>query len=323
MKTHEAEKKVLLQENELNRQKVKIKEGEFVRNLFITIGVAFILISIFIYRNYKQKKDSEALLQVQKDALQSKNDYIIASINYAKRIQDALLKTQEYVSKHLPPHFILFQPKDIVSGDFYWALEKENHLYIAAVDCTGHGVPGGFLTMLGASFLNEINSVNQLLSPAKILNKLRVKVVAELSSDGKTKDGMDISLLRLNLKNNKAEWAGANNPIYIIKQNASEVEIIKGDREPIGFTDKFTDFTNHELQLASGDGVFLFTDGFADQFGGDKNRKFGYKNFRELLVKINGKNVDDQKKELISSFSSWKGGGDQIDDVCVIGLKIS
>jgi len=266
-------------------------------------------------------------IEHQRSDLENKNSHITASITYAKRIQDALLKSEEHESKHFPPHFILFKPKDIVSGDFYWVLEKQGHMYMAAADCTGHGVPGAFLTMLGTSFLNEINSTPELLSPSQILDTLRERIVKELSqtgAEGESKDGMDISLMRLELKTNKLEWSGANNPLYILKKGSSEIKVTKGDREPIGYAQTMTSFTDHQLKLSTGDTIFIFTDGYADQFGGEHNKKFGYKQMRELLLKNVDIPMEEQKAILSSSFERWIniGTDEQIDDVCVIGIKI-
>ena len=170
------------------------------------------------------------------------------------------MKSEEHQSEHLPEHFIYFKPKDIVSGDFYWALEKENHLYLAAGDCTGHGVPGALLTMLGNSFLNEINAVDVLLSPAEILNKLREKIILELNQtgkDGESFDGMDISLIQLNLTTNTLQWAGANNPLYLIKNEI--LEEIKPDKQPIGYNYKMSSFSNHTIEMKKGDYAVSYT----------------------------------------------------------------
>ena len=258
----------------------------------------------------------------QKNLLEHRNGEIIDSIKYAQRIQNALLKDEEHVSKHLPPHFILYKPKDIVSGDFYWVLEKNSHLYIAVADCTGHGVPGAFLTMLGTSYLNEITSRDDLPSPAQILDELRIKFVKELGADGETKDGMDISMIRINYKTFEIVWAGANNPLWMIRKGAEEVHEIKGDKQPIGLTQSPVLFTDHLLKLEGGDSVFLFTDGFADQFGGPRGKKFKYKQLKELLLSNNDLPLDQQKEKLEAAFWEWSGALEQVDDVCVIGLKL-
>jgi ligand-binding sensor domain-containing protein/serine phosphatase RsbU (regulator of sigma subunit) len=266
----------------------------------------------------KQKGEVEK----QKDLIEEKQKKILSSITYAKRIQDALLKEEEHVSEHLPQHFVIFRPKDIVSGDFYWAHEKEGFWYVAAVDCTGHGVPGAFMSMLGVAFLNEINAVTELLSPAQILEELREKVVRELCQKGPvsdTNDGMDISLVRIDLKTNEVQWAGAYNSLYII--NAKGLNEIKADRQPIGYYQNPKPFTNHIIRLESGDELCLFTDGFADQQNSQKVR-ITRKRFKELLLAIQEKPMHEQKNELINFLSGWKGNRDQTDDICIIGIQV-
>lgn len=258
----------------------------------------------------------------QKLLLEYRNIEIIDSIKYAQRIQKALLKNEKYVSKYLPSHFILYKPKDIVSGDFYWALEKNVYLYIAVADCTGHGVPGAFLTMLGTSYINEITSREDLPTPGQILDELRIKFVKELSADGITKDGMDISMIRINYSTGEIIWAGANNPLWIIKKDSKEVKEIRGDKQPIGLTDSPILFTNHELKLGQGDSFFLFTDGLADQFGGASGKKFMKKQLKELLIANQQEPMDVQKQKLNDVLESWKGDLEQVDDICLIGVKI-
>ncbi len=258
----------------------------------------------------------------QKKLLEHRNIEIIDSIKYAQRIQQALLKDEEHISKHLPPHFILYKPKDIVSGDFYWVLEKNSHLYIAVADCTGHGVPGAFLTMLGTSYLNEITSRDDFPSPAQILDELRIKFVKELGGDGETKDGMDISMIRINYKTFEIVWSGANNPLWMIKKGSKEIYEIKGDKQPIGLSHSPILFTDHTLKLEKNDSVFLFTDGFADQFGGPKGKKFKYKQLKELLLSNNDLPLEEQKQKLDAAFVEWSGALEQVDDICVIGVRI-
>ena len=232
-----------------------------------------------------------------------------------------MLKEEEYVSKHLPPHFILFKPKDIVSGDFYWALEKDNFLYLAAADCTGHGVPGAFLTLLGTSFLNEINAIDKILSPAEILNQLRNKIVKELGSSGKTRDGMDISLIRIHLKTYETLWAGAYNPLWIYKPDGELIEF-KADKQPVGYSEITTDFKDNHYQLSKGDMIYLFTDGYADQFGGNVGKKFKYRQLKDRLLQIKNLAPEEQKKKLNQYFEDWQGNLEQVDDVLIIGIKV-
>jgi serine phosphatase RsbU (regulator of sigma subunit) len=261
-------------------------------------------------------------IENQKRLLEHRNNEIIDSIKYARRIQQALLKDEEHVSQHLPPHFILYRPKDIVSGDFYWALEKGTHLYAAVADCTGHGVPGAFLTMLGTSYINEITGRDDLPSPAQILDELRVKFVKELGADGETKDGMDISMIRINYKTREIVWAGANNPLWIIRKGATEVEEIKANKQAIGLLHAPSMFTDHELQLNPGDSIYLFTDGYPDQFGGERGKKFKYKQLKDVLLASTHLQPDQQKQVLDKVLSDWRGDLEQVDDVCIMGMRL-
>ena len=287
----------------------------------------------------------------QKEIIEEANKHITDSIKYAKKIQQALLKNEKHESKHLPPHFILFKPKDIISGDFYWALEKNNHLYIAAGDCTGHGVPGALLTMLGTSFLNEINACEKLLTPSEVLDQLRSRFIKELNQtgmSGENKDGMDISLIRIKLVEKSSDnqsystelmWAGANNPLYLISKTNKILETIGDDKtrliknntvitavlptkQPIGYYSNMSPFKNHTLAVNKGDYVCMFTDGYADQFGGPKGKKYKYSALKEKLLSIWELPMEEQKQQLLSEFAHWKGTLEQVDDVCVIGLRV-
>jgi serine phosphatase RsbU (regulator of sigma subunit)/tetratricopeptide (TPR) repeat protein len=306
-----------------NKQKM-ISYGIAIVLIIVVVLLGIIFNRLNITKKQKQVIEEQKLVvEASKSQLEEKNKEVMDSINYAKRIQDALLKAEEHESKHLPPHFILFKPKDIVSGDFYWALEKENHLYLAAADCTGHGVPGALLTMLGNSFLNEINAVDKLLTPAEILNQLRSKIISELKQtgrDGETNDGMDISLMRLNIETNQLQWAGANNSLYMIRQG--ELEEIKPDKQPIGYNHKMVDFTNHSFEINQGDYICIFTDGFADQFGGPKGKKYKYNTFKNKLLEIYQNPMNEQKQLLAKEFELWKGNLQQVDDICVIGIRV-
>lgn len=331
---YEFEKQQAIKDAE-HKKDIEIAAQKQQKQKMIIYGVVVVLIVVIlllgvIFNRLKITKRQKQVIEEQKlevetakIQLEEKNKEVMDSINYAKRIQDALLKAEEHESKHLPPHFILFKPKDIVSGDFYWALEKENHLYLAAADCTGHGVPGALLTMLGNSFLNEINAVDKLLTPAEILNKLRDKIISELNQtgkDGESTDGMDISLIRLNLNTNELHWAGANNPLYII--NSGDLIELKPDKQPIGYNYKMTDFTNHQINLNKNDYVAIFTDGFADQFGGPKGKKYKYNTLKNKLLEIYQLPLDEQKKLLSNEFEIWRGNLQQVDDICVIGLRL-
>jgi serine phosphatase RsbU (regulator of sigma subunit)/tetratricopeptide (TPR) repeat protein len=293
----------------------------------IAIGLIIVIVfSLFLYKRFKITHRQKQIIEEQKQIVDQKNTDITDSIFYAKRIQSALLKEENHISKNLPSHFIFFQPKDIVSGDFYWTTQKQDFLYVAAADCTGHGVPGALLTMLGTAFLNEITAQEKTLSPAEILEELRTKFIAELGQTGKqgeSRDGMDISLIRLNLNTKELQWAGANNSLYMIQQaDNSELIEIKANKQPIGYFYRMSPFNNHTFQLEENDLLYLFSDGFADQFGGEKGKKFMYKPFKKLLIAISSSRIDKQKGTLKDTFNNWKGDLDQIDDVCVIGVRV-
>ncbi|HXB12644.1 MAG TPA: two-component regulator propeller domain-containing protein [Bacteroidia bacterium] len=272
-----------------------------------------------------KRKVDEVTIEIREKnkILEEKNKDIIDSINYAKMIQVALLKEEERVSMHLPDHFIVFKPKDIVSGDFYWALEKGGYFYLAAVDCTGHGVPGGFMSMLGVAFLNEITADSELLTPAEILNSLRDKIIKELrqmDEDREGQDGMDMSIMRLNLKSNEVEWSGANNPFWYLTNG--ELKDIIPDKQPVGYYPVMKPFTNHKIQLEKGDLFYLFTDGYADQFGGPRGKKFHSSQLKEILASISKEPMIEQKRMLKEKFESWKGEMIQVDDVLLMGVRV-
>ncbi len=218
----------------------------------------------------------------QKALVDEKNKDILDSIKYAKRLQDAILPTNEFIEKNLANSFVLYKPKDIVSGDFYWMAEKNNKVYFAAVDCTGHGVPGAIVSIVGHNGLSRALKEFDLHSPAEILDKLNDLVEETFHQ---LKDGMDIALCVLDKKTGVLEYSGANNPLYIIrKKEPNNIEIIKADKQPIGSFAERKPFTNHKIKLEKEDVVYIFSDGFADQFGGDKGKKFKYAQFRQVLI---------------------------------------
>ncbi len=258
--------------------------------------------------------------------INEKTRQVADSINYAKRLQDAILPSMKEVHQHFPNSFILFEPKDIVSGDFYWFEKVNNIVFLAAADCTGHGVPGAMVSVVCASALNRSVKEFDLIDPSQILDKTREIVVDTFAkSQEDVKDGMDISLLTVDLNSNKINWAGAISPIYILRKESNELEIVKGDREPIGYTKQSSSFTSHSLDLAHGDLIYQFSDGFADQFGGPRNKKYGYKRMRNLLLEIRSKPMDEQKSTLLTTIHQWmkEGGDEQVDDICFIGVRIS
>ena len=245
------------------------------------------------------------------------------SLDYAEKIQEAVLPSPELLDDVFPKCFILYKPKDIVSGDFYWINRIKNFVFIAAADCTGHGVPGAFMSMLGITLLNEVVTKSSLDNPDQILNFLRQKIKGSLNQTGKfieQKDGMDIAFCMINTENLHLQYAGAYNPLYIFRNN--ELIEFKGDRQPIGIHIKETDFTNHQIDLQKGDVIYIFSDGYYDQFGGKDNKKFNVRQFKQLLNNINQKPMKEQHNILSNSFEDWKGDNEQIDDVLVIGMRI-
>lgn len=249
------------------------------------------------------------------------------SIQYAKRIQEAMLPIDKQLASYFDNFFVLFKPKDIVSGDFYWFSEKKDSIIIAAADCTGHGVPGAFMSLIGSSLLNQIVNENNITTPNLILNELRKGVIHALNkndSDHETKDGMDIALVKIPKDKSYAEFSGAFNPLYVLRNE--EIIEVKADRQPVGIyhSENNEGFTNHKVDLQKGDNLFIFSDGYVDQFGGEKGKKFKASRFKQLLVELNAKKLyrDELKYALDSSLLEWMGPHEQIDDVLVIGLEV-
>jgi len=262
----------------------------------------------------------------QGDKMASQNFKITESIHYAKRIQKALLPIQEELEQNWPEHFIFYKPKDIVGGDFYWTKKKANRLYVIAADCTGHGVPGAFMCMLGTTALNQIiANASEDIEASEVLNQLRENVIQTLKQrqeGSNSKDGMDLTLCIFDLKSKVLQFAGANNPVYIVRDN--EVIQIKGDHMPIGryITDS-KPFSTQEFEFKSGDNIYLFSDGYCDQFDAENKFKYGAKRFRELLVEIAPLSMYEQKNRLSQSIKDWKGPLKQLDDMVVLGLRVT
>lgn len=270
-----------------------------------------------------QKKE----IQLQNDTLEVKNREITDSIRYAKNIQDALLPSPARFNACFKESFVLFKPKDIVSGDFYWMHEKDDKVYYATADCTGHGVPGGFMTMLGLSFLDDVIVGQKIKDPALALNLMRDKIITALKQTGnigENKDGMDISVCCIDKTKKELTYSGANNDLYIIRQTNGQKQFteLKANRQPVGFHHHNKTFTSQTVQLSDGDCIYTFTDGFADQFGGPKGKKFRYKQFQELLIQNSHMNFATQRNILNGSVDQWRGPLEQVDDILVIGVKI-
>jgi serine phosphatase RsbU (regulator of sigma subunit) len=328
----------------------------FLMNFTITYLIIYFIVYHFKKENLrnemKLRKKNQILeaqaeeIIVQRDELvrtkseiEIKNINITDSINYARNIQTALLPRHELLDEILPDHFILLKPRDIVSGDFYWFTYIENLSVIAAVDCTGHGVPGAFMSMLGSAFLNEIVNKEYMTHPGVILRRLRKEVIRSLHQNGEageSKDGMDLSICVIDKEKMKLQFAGANNPLYLVRNKdadapgdfnryESEKAIlyeIKGDRMPVSAGYTMNNYTMHEFDFLKGDMIYLFSDGYADQFGGPQGKKFGYRNFKMLLLENSGTHLDDQMRILENSFNEWKGSQNQVDDMLVVGIRL-
>jgi len=280
-----------------------------------------------------QRDEIEAqrnLATFQRDRIASQKMAITDSIIYAGMIQKAMMVPEKYISELLPEYFVLNKPKDIVSGDFFWLTRENNKIILAVADCTGHGVPGAFMSILGISFLREIVNGRKNICPDEILNELRRMVISALHQtveSGESMDGIDIALCSFNLENRELQFAGANNPLYLIRDG--ELTIIKADKMPVGiFFKGETGFSNHEIKLEENDSIYMFSDGYADQFGGPNGKKFMLKHFQQLLCDIHKKPMKEQKEILDRTIEEWKsvyekqtGSDEQIDDILVFGLR--
>lgn len=323
-------------ENQLLNQQIKLQEidAKQQRTISTSIGLSAILLLIlayFIYRGNSQKQKINVFLESrnneilkQKETIEIKNKEIVDSINYAQLIQQAVLPGAEELTSQLKDGFVLFKPKDIVSGDFYWVSTIDDHTFFTTVDCTGHGVPGGFMSMLGSSLLNEVINEKKILEPADVLDMMRIKLITSLKqkgSSGENKDGMDMTLCRLNESRTELVYAAANNPLWLIRDE--KLIEYPADKQPVGIsTDNAKQFKQQKISLQKGDSIYIFTDGYADQFGGPKGKKFKYKPLQHLLLKNSHKSMNDQKEILKSSIEEWKGNLEQVDDILIIGIKI-
>ncbi len=295
-----------------------------------------------------QKEEITTQLEVvisQRDTIEAQQYQILDSIHYAKRIQTAILPPDDLFMSAFSDHFILNRPRDIVSGDFYWSIKKNNKTFVAVADCAGHGVPGAFLSILGISYLNEIANMNNCDDASEILGKLRSALIFSLhqkGTEGETQDGLEVALCILDMENKSLQYAGANRPLYLVRKIEGDNDITlqvngndvvkngdyqmlkyKPDTMPIGiYYDGVSPFTNNTIPIQSGDSIYLFTDGYVDQIGGPKRKTFRVKYFRELLFKIQDKEMNEQKAILEQNISQWQGSLIQTDDILVVGIKI-
>ncbi len=305
-------------------------ETWWFRTVACLFGIGSV-VGFFQYRTAalrKRKKElaeevrkKTAVVVHQKEEIEKKQQEIVSSITYARRIQEAILPSQQIVQEWLPNSFILYKPKDIVAGDFYWVERVDNLLFFAAADCTGHGVPGAMVSVVCNNSLNRALREFELREPGKLLDKSRELVIGQFEkSREEVKDGMDISLCMLNTETNQLQWAGANNPLWIIRNQ--ELIEIKPDKQPIGKYTENKPFTTHTIHLQKNDRMYIFTDGYIDQFGGEKNKKFKTSSLKELLLNIQHSSMEEQKQLLDQTIEKWKGNTEQVDDICIIGVQV-
>ncbi|MGZ3904608.1 MAG: tetratricopeptide repeat protein, partial [Bacteroidia bacterium] len=313
----EEEKRAAIAASESQRQRVVIYGVSF--------GFLLVLILVaVVYRNLRENKKKNKIIETQKAEVEHKQKEILDSILYAQRIQKALLASEALLNENLPEHFVLFKPKDIVSGDFYWATVAHNKFYLVTADSTGHGVPGAFMSLLNISFLNEAINEKHFEHPHDALNHTRSRLISSLKADGSEeggKDGMDCILTAFDFKNNLVEYAAANNGFYIVRNG--ELLSFKADKMPVGKSPRdHESFTSQKIELQKGDTVYTLTDGFPDQFGGPKGKKFKYKPLEEILLANCHLSMQQQKELLLARFEDWRGDLEQVDDVLLIGIKI-
>ncbi len=325
---YETEKKE--QQLALMKNKEELQESIIQRQKLMIIGAIagsflILMVALLMFKMFRDKQRANIILEEKNALITSQKQEITDSIKYASRIQTAVLPTSTLISDVLPEHFVLFLPRDIVSGDFYWMTQKNDKIVLVAADCTGHGVPGAFMSMLGVSFLYEIVNKDNILQPSEILNNLRNLIKTTLSQTGKfeeQKDGMDISLCVIDKQNQKLEWAGAYNPLYQIRKG--ELFEYKADKMPVAVhLNDFKPFTNHEIKYQTGDTFYMFSDGYADQFGGSDGRKFMLKRMKETFLSIWEKPMPEQKEILYKIHMEWRGDeNEQVDDVLIVGFRV-
>ncbi len=324
-----------LQEEQIKVQdeKIKSQKHENAKNriqLYFLIAGLILLAAFgfFVYSRLKLSNKQKKIIEEQKHEVQSayekvaeKNRDITDSINYAKRIQNAMLPTDEALSTIVQDQFVLFKPKDLVSGDFYWTTTANNHTFIAVADCTGHGVPGALVSVICFNALNRSVNEFNLIEPGDILNKTREIVIEQFAkSNEDVNDGMDIALCVIENTTKKLKFAGANNPLWIVRNE--EIVVTKADKQPIGNHANLKSFQTHEIETVAQDKFYIFSDGYADQFGGEKGKKFKSKSLAKLLIQIKDTPITNQAEKLDLEFEKWRGNYEQLDDVCLLGFSL-
>jgi len=340
--TEKKQQQIELQESQLLAKDAKIKQQKFFRNALAAGFFSVVLIVIVVVYAYVQKRkankkiveqneqisEANEELKVLNEAINKQNNEIIDSISYAERIQAAMLPPPTYITELLNENFILYKPRDIVSGDFYWIKQVNQYVVLVAADCTGHGVPGAFMSMLGISYLTEIVQRREITQANQVLNELRKQIKFSLRQHGdrdEAKDAIDMTLCVLDLKNSTMQYSGANNPLYLIRDvyGKPELKEFKADRMPLGYYQgKDRAFTNHDIELKQGDTFYLFSDGFIDQKGGKDNKRFLSKKFKDLLLGLNDLAMPEQKENLDRTLLKWMGNNSQTDDILIIGVRV-
>lgn len=327
----EKENQLLQIENDLSGKTIKQQKTIFY---FIIIGIVILVaFTFFIFKSLKKQRKANHVISLQKREVEIKSHEIekqkhvieehqketIDSINYAKRIQYALLANAKMLERNLKEHFVLFNPKDIVSGDFYWATKKDNKFYFAVCDSTGHGVPGAFMSLLNIGYLSEAINEKGILQPNEIFNYVRQRLIDNISKDGQ-KDGFDGILICIDLQTKQINYSAANNKPILISNNA--LLELPTDRMPVGVGERKDAFNLYTIDATIGDTLYLYTDGYADQFGGTKGKKFKYKTLNELILTNYPKTLNEQQTILKSTFETWRGNLEQVDDVCVVAIRL-
>ncbi|MES2763506.1 MAG: tetratricopeptide repeat protein [Bacteroidota bacterium] len=327
------EKKEAIIKEQQDKERAVVKEKNRFQQIVIwSVVGGLVLVSVFsffIFRSLLQNRRANKIISSQKKLVEDKNQIIeekqkeiIDSINYAKRIQYSLLTHEDFFKANIPEHFVYFNPKDIVSGDFYWATKKENKFYLAVCDSTGHGVPGAFMSLLNIGYLSEAINEKNLEAPNEVFNYVRQRLIDNISKDGQ-KDGFDGILICMEMNTHgimTLTYSAANNkPLLISKHTICELPT---DRMPVGIGEKKDAFKLYHIDVKKGDTLYLYTDGYADQFGGEKGKKFKYKTLNELILTNHTKSLNEQQIILRATFDKWRGQLEQVDDVCIIAVKI-
>lgn len=316
------------------RREVMAEQEKEKRNLFLGVGGLILLLvivfSIILFQRLKVTRQQKTVIEEQRDAVDQayaevdqKNQEVTASINYAKRLQSAILPSDMDMDRDFRVHFVLYKPRDIVSGDFYWMETVGDKTFFAVADCTGHGVPGAMVSVVCSNALTRAVVEEGIHDTGKLLDRTRELVKQRFGrSDEEINDGMDISLCALDQNRRSMQWSGANNPLWVVRASNNELEEIKGDKQPVGRFAVEKPFTSHRVELNGGDVIYLSSDGFIDQFGGPQGKKYKATNLKKFLLNIATKNVSVQGQLLDEEFEQWKGDIEQIDDVCVMGVRI-